>query len=61
MNTTKAEIQSPTRYNQKYCVLVKEYKFDTIRQGWFWVTKVAMHYQKREDAQKFAQRFNSVV
>ncbi len=58
MNKVKAMIRSATKEYPKFVVLVKEFKFDTIRQESYWVTKEVREYRLRSDAEAFAARFN---
>lgn len=57
----KAEIRSATKEYPKYVVMVKEFKFDSIRQDSYWVTKETREYRLRADAEAFAARFNTPV
>lgn len=58
MNQVRAEIRAATAAHPKFTVLVKEFKFDTIRQDSYWVTREVREYRLRSDAEKFAARFN---
>lgn len=57
MNEIKVEIRPATKEYPKHVVLVKELKFDTIRQDNYWVTKEVREYRLRSDAEKYAERF----
>lgn len=52
-----AELRPATKEYQKHVVLVKELKFDTIRQSEGWVVKEVREYRLRSDAETFARRF----
>lgn len=55
---TKAIITPATKEYPKHVVMVKEFKFDNIRQESYWVTKEVREYRLRSDAEAFAARFN---
>ena len=57
MNEIKVEIRPATKEFPKFIVMVKELKFDTIRQDSYWVTKEVREYRLRCDAETFAKRF----
>lgn len=58
-NQIKVDIRPATKEYPKYIVMVREFKFDTIRQESYWVTKEVREYRLRRDAEKFAARFKS--
>ena len=58
-NQIKVDIRPATKEYPKYIVMVREFKFDTIRQESQWVTKEVREYRLRRDAEKFAARFKS--
>lgn len=51
------EIRSATKEYPKHVVMVKEFKFDSIRQESYWVLKEMREYRLRSDAEAFAARF----
>ena len=51
------EIRPATKEHPKHVVLVKELKFDTIRQAEYWVTTNVREYRLKADAETFAARF----
>jgi hypothetical protein len=57
MNKIRAEIRPATKEYPKFVVMIKELKFDTIRQSEGWVVKELREYRLRSDAEKFARRF----
>ena len=57
MNKIRAEIRPATKEYPKYIVMIKELKFDTIRQSEGWVVKELREYRLRSDAETFARRF----
>ena len=57
MSQIKAEIRQPSKQYPKYTVVVREFKFDSIRQESYWVTKEVRTYRLRSDAETFAARF----
>lgn len=59
MNPTKAEIRPATAAYPKFVVIVKEFKFDSIRQESYWVTRQVKEYRLRRDAEAYAARFNA--
>jgi hypothetical protein len=58
MNEIKVEIRPATKEYPKFTVLVHEFKFDTIRQESYWVTKQVKTYRLRSDAEAFAARYH---
>jgi hypothetical protein len=60
MNKIKVDIRPATKEYPKYVVIVHEYKFDSIRQDSFWVTKEVREYRLFKDAKAFADRFTTV-
>ncbi len=58
-NQIKVDIRPATKEYPKYVVMVREFKFDSIRQESYWVTKEVREYRLRRDAEKFAARFKS--
>lgn len=60
MNKIKVDIRPATKEYPKYVVVVHEYKFDSIRQASFWVTKEVREYRLSKDAKAFAARFTTV-
>ena len=58
-NQIKVDIRPATVEYPKYVVMVREFKFDSIRQESYWVTKEVREYRLRRDAEKFAARFKS--
>lgn len=57
MNTVQVEIRPATAAYPKHVVMVKEFKFDSIRQESYWVTREVREYRLRSDAEVFAARF----
>jgi hypothetical protein len=57
MDKIIVDIRPATVAYPKFVVVVRELKFDTIRQSEGYVTKVVREYRLRRDAEKFAQRF----
>lgn len=57
MNEIQVEIRPASKSYPKYVVVVREFKFDTIRQESYWVTKAVKEYRLRSDAEAFASRF----
>ena len=57
MNEIKVEIHPATKEFPKFIVMVKELKFDTIRQDSYWINKEVREYRLRSDAETFAKRF----
>lgn len=55
---TEAHIYPATKAYPKHVVIVSEFKFDSIRQESYWVTKQLKEYRLRSDAEAFASRFN---
>lgn len=53
----RVDVRPATKEYPKYIVMIKELKFDTIRQEEYWVTKEMREYRLRADAEKFAKRF----
>lgn len=51
------DLRPATAQYPKHVVIVKEFKFDTIRQDWYWVTRQVREYHLRSDAETFAARF----
>ena len=45
----------------KFYVLVRKFKFDTIRQESYWVTQVVRSFNKKQHAIKFAQRYDKEI
>lgn len=58
MLKTKADIRPASKAYPFHTVVVMEFKFDTIRQESYWVTKEVRDYRLRSDAEAFAARFN---
>lgn len=58
MNKIEAVITPATPAYPKHQVMVREFKFDSIRQESYWVTKEVREYRLRSDAETFASRFN---
>lgn len=54
---TKVTIKPATKEYPKYQVQIQVFKFDTIRQESYWVTKEVREFRLRADAEKFANRF----
>ena len=59
MAKIKVEVRAATKEYPKYVVMVKEFKFDSIRQDSYWVVREVKEYRLRADAEKFAARFNT--
>lgn len=59
-NKIEAHIRPATAAHPMHVVLVREFKFDSIRQESYWVTTKVREYRLRSDAEKFAARFNYV-
>ena len=57
MKTIQAFTRNATAEYPKYVVIVREFKFDNIRQESYWMTKEVREYRLRVDAEKFAARF----
>lgn len=57
MNKLLAVIHPATKSNPKFTVIVKEFKFDSIRQEAYWVVRQVKTYRLRSDAETFAARF----
>ena len=57
MSKMSVEIRPATKEYPKYIVMIKELKFDTIRQSEGWVVKELREYRLRSDAETFARRF----
>ena len=57
MNKIQATITPATVAYPKHVVTVREFKFDSIRQESYWVTKEVREYRLRSDAETFAARF----
>ena len=55
----EATITPATPEYQKHTVTVREFKFDSIRQESYWVTKEVRTYRLRSDAETFAARFKT--
>jgi hypothetical protein len=58
MNKTEATITPATPAYPKHRVTVREFKFDSIRQESYWVTREVKEYRLRSDAEAYAARFN---
>ena len=58
MNKIETEIREASKTYPFFTVLVREFKFDNIRQESYWVTKDVKKYAKRSDAEKFVKRFS---
>ena len=61
MSKIKVEIRPASKSYPKHTVVVHEFKFDTIRQESYWVTKEVRTYRLRSDAETFASRFGNYV
>lgn len=59
MNEVKVELRLASKTFPKHQVFVREFKFDTIRQESYWVTKEFRQYRLRADAEAFALRFGA--
>lgn len=59
MNEIKVELRLASKTFPQHQVLVQEFKFDTIRQESYWVTKYFRQYRLRSDAEAYAARFGS--
>jgi hypothetical protein len=57
MNDIRVELRLASKTFPKHQVFVREFKFDTIRQESYWVTKEFRQYRLRADAEAFASRF----
>ena len=57
MSTIEATIRPATKEYPKHVVMVREFKFDNIRQESYWVTTQVKEYRLRSDAEAFASRF----
>ena len=57
MNKLIVQIIAATPEYPKFVVMVRELKFDTIRQSEGYVTKQVREYRLRRDAEQFASRF----
>lgn len=57
MERIKAEIRPATKEYPRFTVIVRELKFDTIRQSEGWVAKEVKTYRLRSDAETYAARF----
>jgi len=56
-NEIKVDIRPATKEYPKFIVLIRELKFDTIRQETYWVTNTVREYRLRSDAEAYARRF----
>ncbi len=56
-NQVHVDIRPATKEYPKHVVIVRELKFDTIRQETYWVTKEVREYRLRSDAETYARRF----
>ena len=65
LGTVKAHLMSPLEQtytrSERIWVLVKVFKFDSIRQEAYWVTKSARSFKNTELAQAYIQRTNKTV
>jgi hypothetical protein len=57
MNKIQAELRLATPPFTKHMVIVREYKFDSIRQESYWVTREVRQYRLRSDAEAYASRY----
>jgi len=54
----KVDVRPPTKDWPKWTVVVRKFKFDSIRQESYWVTIKVKSYTRYSDVMVFASRYN---
>ena len=57
----EAELRLATPQFPKHMVILREWKFDSIRQESYWVTRQVRMYRLRADAEAYAARFPEFI